>query len=177
MAHSRGSRFPRRTGAGRRVTWNGGPQGTYGTINTSTVILSATSAEAAGDDLTIVRTRGRIILNLEVAGAAGQGFEWAFGMGIVSNNAFGIGVTAVPDPIADEAWDGWFVYEQGTLMSRDSTPLLDGIDSVSQLIVIDSKAMRKIHLTDVIVGVLGVVELGTSQMRAFLQTRILVKLP
>ena len=120
-----------------------------------------------------------MLLNLTAAAAGQQGETWAFGMCIVSQNAAGIGVSAVPDPIADMGWDGWFVYEQGTLLARDATPLVDESGpNVVQWVEIDSKAMRKIHLTDTVVGILGNAEIGgTSTMSAHLDTRMLAKLP
>ena len=177
MAHSRGSRFQKRS-VRRAVSWSLGPSGII-TAGDSAVALFGTAAAALLDDLTIVRVRGDLILNLTAAAGVNQGEEWAFGMCIVSENAAGIGVTAVPDPIGDIGWDGWFVYETGTLLARDATPLTDASgDNVIQRIKIDSKAMRKIHLTDVVVAVLGNAEIGgSSTMGGFLQSRMLAKLP
>ena len=116
------------------------------------------------------------MLQLLTAAALAEGFTWAFGMTIISENAFNVGITAMPDPLVDIAWDGWFVHETGILLATDSTPA-ENAQNASQTIVIDSKAMRKQHNTDVTVAVLGVTEVGTCTMQASLITRVLDKLP
>ena len=99
-------------------------------------------------------------------------------MCVVTQNAAGIGVTAIPDPVVDIAWDGWFYHAQGDIRSQGSTAAQLLTNDVSMVRhVIDSKAMRKIHLTDTIVAVLGVVETTVAVGFAHLRTRILVKLP
>ena len=175
MARSRNLSFPRGSGANRRlVSWALGPRGTVGTISGSSNNTFQTGAQALDDGLTIVRIRGRLLINLLSASAASEGFGWAFGMGIVSENAAGIGVTALPDPIADIAWDGWMVYETGFLMARDATPLTSDLTALQ--IVIDSKAMRKIKNTDVLVAMFGTLEIGTATIAPFLESRLLAKL-
>ena len=178
MAHSRNGRFPRRAGASRRrVSWSLGPRGIL-SAGDSAISLFSVSAESLLDDLTIVRTRGRLTMFLSGVGTANDGQRWAFGMCVVTQNAAGIGATAVPDPIADIGWDGWFVYETGTLVSGDTTPLTDPGQIAQAVIEIDSKAMRKLHLTDTVVGILGNAEIGASStMVAALDTRMLSKLP
>ena len=174
----RNTRFPR-SSARRKTGWSLGPRGTSTTVSSTGTVLFATGTIILLDAVTLIRTRGQLVMNLETADAAGSGFEWAFGMCFVNENAASVGVTAVPDPVADIAWDGWFVYETGTLLSRQATAgLLDApSQSNTDLIRIDSKAMRKTHISDVAFGVLGVTELGTSTMRAFIQSRMLFKLP
>ncbi len=175
MARLNRSRFPR-TGARRRVSWAISPSGQVGPISGNSNNAFPTSAVASLDDLTVVRTRGRLLLQLITADAVGSGFEWAFGMCVVTQNAAGVGVTALPDPIGDIAWDGWFVYEQGWLVASDATPIVDRFVGEQQLIEIDSKAMRKTHLTDNIVAMLGVQEVGTATVRAAFTGRMLSKL-
>ena len=174
MARSRSRRFPL-TGVRRKVSWSGGPVGQTAILTATSTVLFPNVAEAALDDLTIVRTRGQLMVQLITADAALAGFEWAFGMCVVSQNAAGIGVTAVPDPLSDIAWDGWFVYETGFAVSADASPS-EAAPGSQLAISIDSKAMRKMHLTDTIVGVFAVTEIGTATMQAALATRILVKL-
>ena len=174
MAHARHSRF-QRNGARRRVSWSLGPSGTTGVLSATGTSIFPVAAQALTDDLTLVRTRGRLLVQLITATASG-GFQWAFGMCNVTENAAGIGVTAVPDPLDDIAWDGWFVYETGQQISVDASPS-EGAEGSQLFIVIDSKAMRKTHDTDVIVAVFAVTEVGTATMEANLMTRLLDKLP
>ena len=177
MARLRRSRFSQTSGLSlRKVSWSSGPFGQTGAIAASTINAFPNTAVAVLDDLTIVRTRGQLLLQLVSASARGEGFRWAFGMCIVSQNAAGVGVTAVPDPLADIAWDGWFVFETGHLDAIDATPD-PASPGVAQVIVIDSKAMRKLHLTDTVIAMLSVTEQGTADMQGSLSTWILSKLP
>jgi len=176
VAHARSFRSRRTSGSSRRVSWSLGPHGETGTLSAPSSALFTVSSQALIDDLTVIRTRGRLGVGLISAAAEGDGFRWAFGMANVSENAAGIGITAVPTPITDIAWDGWFVFETGTVFTEDSSPAAASPSS-TQIIEIDSKAMRKTHNTDVIVAVFEVVEIGTATMQAFLSTRLLDKLP
>ena len=176
MAHASQSRFPRRSGPRRRVSWAQGPNGRVLGISGPSANLFNLGAQALSDDLTVVRTRGQLILQLVTADALGSGFQWFFGMCNVTENAFGVGVTAVPDPSVDIDWDGWFVYETGFLIAVDSSPA-ENADNAVQVITIDSKAMRKTHNTDVLIAALGVIEFGTCTMQGVLSTRVLDKLP
>ena len=170
------SRFPRNfvRGQRRKVSWSLGVGGPTGAITASAIVLLPVAAQALLDDLTLIRVHGEIQVSLVSASAVGEGYNWAFGMCNVTENAFGIGVTALPDPLGDIGWDGWFVHMQGNMFARDATPL----DDPNLLIhrVIDSKAMRKTHNTDVIVGIFSAIESGTAVLRGDVRTRILDKL-
>ena len=176
MAHARTHQFPRRSGGNRRhVAWSAGPRGATGSLTASGRSLFPVGTTAGEDDLTLIRTRGELQVSLLAASAAGEGIQWALGLCNVTQNAFGIGVTAVPDPIEDAGWDGWFVHEEGVLFARDATPLDDPATLIHR--TIDSKAMRKTHRTDTLIAVFGLAESGAVTVRADLITRILDKLP
>ena len=175
MAHSSRSRFQTRT-ARRRVSWTSGPIGGTGALSASGSTLFPTAQQAALDDLTIVRLHGSLLLLIDSVAALGDGFSWSFGICVVSENAAGIGVTAVPEPLTDVAWDGWFVHEQGDLKGVTTTTM-DNLGGKIERRSIDSKAMRKLHNTDVVIAVLQVVETGDAAMRAFFRSRMLSKLP
>ena len=177
MAHPRGFRSPRTSGQRRKVSWEEGPFGTTGGISAPITTIFPTAQQLVLDDLTVIRMRGELVLYLTVAGgAAGEGFRWAFGMCVVTANAATVGATAVPGPLTDIAWDGWFVHDTGQLVTM-STTLSEASEMQQERIKIDSKAMRKTHNTDVIVAVLETIELGAdSTMQAQLQSRMLVKL-
>jgi len=178
VARGRLLSFPRRSGASRRkVSWAIGPGGQIFGLSASSNNLFPTGSVALVDDLTLVRTRGELIVSLDSIAAVDTGYQWAFGMCNVSENAFGVGVTAVPHPIADLAWDGWFYHVQGHLTpSASTTPDQSAPAWVSKTIV-DSKAMRKTHLSDVLIGVFSVTEIGDASISAQLATRVLDKLP
>ena len=176
MARSQSRFRSQRTGAARRrVSWVIGPTGLLQMTATSNNLF-ATATQLVADDLTWIRTRGELLLQMVTASAALDGFRWAFGMAVVTENAAGIGVTAVPNPIDDVSWDGWFVYETGDLRAITTTVASDS-PGWEVRVPIDSKAMRKTHATDVVVACFGVVETGTASMQAALSLRGLVKLP
>ncbi len=161
-----------RGGQRRLVTWSEGPSGTSGSITASGTALFSVGGQATINDQTIVRTRGQLSFLTNGAPTAVDNMVYAFGICIVSENAFGVGVTAVPAPLTDVFWDGWLYHVQGV------AGLVPGnVGGTSAAVEIDSKAMRKIHFSDVVIGVLEVVETGTVILTALLQTRLLTKLP
>ena len=190
MPRQRGSRFLRGTvGSQRKTSWTGGAAssgpGATQSISVSGALLLGVGLQAIVSGLTIVRTRGNLSLFLVTADAEGSGFNGAFGLGVVSENAFGVGVTAVPHPIADDDWDGWFYHRKFALFApaaitaAGSAKEWSGIGGVAGAIQIDvdSKAMRKFKESDVVVAVLETTEVGTSIMRVAFDSRTLVKLP
>ena len=176
MTRSRLSRFPRGGGSSRRQSsWEPGPGGETSLIAGTVVELFGTSVQAATGGLTAVRLRGDLFVQLASNPAAiGDGYEGAMGVGIVSENAAGIGVTAVPAPLTDVRWDGWLYHRFFTVKGVSAT-LEDG-PGASVRIDVDSKAMRKFNESDVMVAVLEVVERGTETVQATFQSRILLKL-
>ena len=178
MASRRRSRFPRGSSTRRRaVGWEPGPEGILSPAS-STSSLFGTTVVAIIDDITVVRTRGELLFQLLTSSVAQGGFQIGFGMCVVSQNAAGVGATAIPAPIADNQWDGWFVHWQGALKSLGPVTA-DNIVAVDRTlrVPIDSKAMRKLGETDTIVAMLETIEVGVSTMHAELRTRILVKAP
>ena len=96
-----------------------------------------------------------------------------FGMAIISDQAFAIGETATPGPLADSAWDGWFVHKLFTIAGIVGA----GISSSQVRYEIDSKAMRKVPVGNSIVAMFETDnEVGSVTIRANLLTRLLVKL-
>ena len=128
------------------------------------------------DGLTIVRVRGAVQAFLSGAFTALEGYHCALGICIVNEDAFAIGATAVPDPIADSGWDGWF-YHRFFDVHSSHTEVEGGDLSRSISFEVDSKAMRKIPEENVIVAALEVVELGIATMQVYFDSRVLFKLP
>ena len=181
MAHSRGSRFPSRNGSRWRVSWQEGPL-TNGvqTATANGAILWAVNQSAAVDDLTIVRLRGELSIWLEVVTAIGDGFpRAAIGFCVVNENAAGIGVTAVPSPLVDISWDGWFYHQLIGGIQGLSVTESENTGPLSQVrLVIDSKVMRKMHQTDAIMVVMEFSgEVGAATVAFAGGTRVLMKLP
>ncbi len=180
MAHSR--RFGSQTrfgGSQRRKTgWSAGPANAQDSETSAGTVIWSTGQAAQGDGLTIVRLHGELTMFIEAATTAQDGFRSiAHGICIVSQNAAGVGVTAVPAPIDDLAWDGWLWHSlteqvRGFLTTEEGSPL-----SVVRL-KIDSKAMRKVRSLDTIVGVSQFgTEVGAATLTWSARTRMLFKIP
>jgi len=162
----------------RQTAWSLGPNSLGQFITTSSVtpwsngVQLLTEAEA-----TIVRVRGYVSLTLEAISSLGDGFSGAFGMGIVSANAQGVGGTAIPAPVDDADWPGWLWHRFFDIRSVSAT-LSDGANAVAavQRIEIDSKAMRKLGNEEVLQMTIQVVEQGTATIEMHGDSRILFKL-
>jgi len=180
MGNSRGSRFPRISAGNRRkVGWDGGPSSTTTALTAAGASLWSIGSLVGSDGGTLVRTRGQFSAFLSVVGAIQDGFvNGAVGIGVVSENAFGVGITAVPHPLTDDSWDGWLFHRYMGQMRGSATTELFRFPMEAFRWEIDSKAMRKLKETDVIVGV---TELGTLIGAATViyqaDTRMLIKLP
>ena len=169
MARPRGSRF-RSQGQSRKVSWGEGPFGVLSLTATGASVFPTGSA-AVVDDLTLVRTRGALTFITSVPTSANF-MRYGFGICIVSANAAGIGAMAIPSAITDIDWDGWLYHRQGVAGADGGS----GIGTIGAF-QFDSKAMRKMHNTDVIVASLEVEETGAVTVFARLDSRQLFKLP
>ncbi len=173
----RTSRFPRTSGSRRKVTWGVGPRGVVAKSSDGAALFPI-AVQQSLDDTTLIRIRGECLLALDTTGAALEGFS-RIGIGIcnVSSNAAGVGVTAIELPLTDMAWDGWIWHWVGSLFTVGTTPT-DANGSAVVRIPIDNKAMRKIHAFDTLVASIETLEeVGTAQMQAVLNTRVLDMLP
>ena len=158
-----------------RPSWSLGPSGTVArTMSGSSLFL--TGAQATIDEVTIVRTRGILVLQLIVADAALAGYTGAVGICNVTENAFNAGIASIPTPVTDIAWDGWLWYQLFALNAITAT-IADGVNAGAMFkqFTVDSKAMRKTNVTDVIVGVIEVTEATNATLHARLDTRMLSK--
>ena len=96
---------------------------------------------AVAESITLVRTRGQLMVHFDPT-TANDVVRVGFGLGIFSNDAFGIGITAVPGPLTDAGWDWVYhkLFMMGPVFSATETD-----NSINQNVMfeIDSKAMRK----------------------------------
>ena len=120
-----------------------------------------------------MRLHGYVQAILSLATADLDGFQYAIGIGVVSGDAFAVGITAVPKPFDDINWSGWLFHKMGAI----SVPVggQEGTPGDVQLIEIDAKSMRKLSLNDVLFGIVQVGEVGTSSVQFRMGTRILLK--
>ncbi len=81
----------------RRKGWDAGPGQLAVQSNVTAIgsVLFSAGTVALQDGLTLLRLRGMLTFILNSVSAAPSGFTGAFGIGIVKNPAFTIGVTAV----------------------------------------------------------------------------------
>ncbi len=181
MPRFRGSSFPRTNVSNRRKTgWFDGPgQVTLASVTVGGSVVAAVGSQALNDGLTLVRLHGMFTAWLEVVTTIGDGFSnMSIGICVVSENAAGVGVTAIPTPILDQSWDGWWFHQNiGPLIGLETTEVARGpLNAVR--IPIASKSMRKIRLSDFVVFVLEVNnEIGAATMKWQMDTRMLAKLP
>ncbi len=184
MAFLRGSRrqFPSQSRR-RKTAWGLGPGADVLpiTAGTNRVLWTFGTILGLDSEVTIVRVRGILQLWLDLATSAGDGFAGAAGMGLVNSDAFAAGAGSIPGPFSDPGWEGWqwhhywnlrgvAAQSQGQDVSRNA--------NADQLIIIDSKAMRKFSENMTFFGMVETdFETGTAGMVFSANTRVLAKLP
>ena len=181
MPAQRRSSFPLTRGQRRRTGWEIGPEAS------AAVVVSAAGKSAwpggtasALDGMTLVRIRGQFLIYVVTADVVNAGFPYAVGMCMVTEDAFAVGVTAIPDPFTDNGWDGWIWYHSGFIFAGSATEdeFVGRAGSSLERVVVDSKAMRKWPEENVLVGIVGFgTEVGSAIVRFHAETRVLVKLP
>ena len=120
---------------------------------------------------TIVRVRGSLYTKADTIAAAEQPFG-AMAMLIVGEAARAAGIASINQPIADEASEQFFVYEQWFGGGITDTA---GFKAPWYIQNFDSKAMRKIQEGDAIAVVLENAS-ASHGMQFIIKFRLLVKL-
>ena len=147
----------------------------------TTASVTAIVSEAELDNVpnpTLVRIRGHVFNRLStVADALGDCILVAHAIMVVDAKQLAIGVTAMPLPLTDNSED--FLWADSAFLSHGLSSVggLDGNRAMVNL-VIDSKAMRKITLNQVLVMVTEMdVQSGTAGtgMQFGFQLRALLK--
>ena len=170
MARRRSRGFVR-TGPRRQTDWQ------FGFISSSFVTVPASSkvllASIAGSLLdvnapsTIIRTRGILTITSDQTGAVEEQLG-AVGLTLVSDAALSVGVTAIPGPISDFGWDGWFLHQ----FFADEN--LAGSNQSRMTFELDSKAMRKYTGDDALV-LMAENSHATHGLQVAIFLRILIK--
>jgi len=118
--------------------------------NVSTNSKAILESNATFSETTIVRTRGSISIHPQSA-AADVDIIGAIGFGIVSDEAFAVGASAIPGPWSNPDWGGWYVWRsfalQLEIVGSPTSFLLWGWPQLE----IDSKAMRKVENNETMV--------------------------
>jgi len=186
VADTRRSRSPTRSPR-RKTSWIIGPRtGANGSLQSiiSSVKTVATIGVTTVDGETLIRTRGQLLLFLRSATASNNGFTGAFGIGMVTDQAFTAGIASMPGPLNDDEWDGWlyhnyFAVFASSVIAAEVSNADDFANTQSAVLrmEIDSKAMRKTKSKQVMFAALEVEETGVADMSWFFNSRQLFKLP
>jgi len=165
--------FVRGVTARRKTSWDLGPISITGQQFAGTASTAwAAAAQFLTGGLTIARIRGHVDMYLNSATASGDSFVGAHGICVITDDANTAG--AFPDPFTEETWDGWIWHS----FFSTFVPATDAGSWQHSRLIIDSKAMRKVKETDVLIGVTEVSEVNDgSVLNLFAQTRTLFMLP
>ena len=125
------------------------------------------------EGLTLVRLRGELVLSS--TGTSGDSAELAVGIGVVSAEAFAVGVTALSSPITDAFWPGWMYHQWCSVNMVAQSP---NTQFQNYRFEVDNKSMRKLQVGNVLMAVMEMDnEQGTGVTAdVFLNCRGLLKL-
>ena len=140
MARRHVGGFNRSRGPKRSTSWVGpADQGFIAVAAGAKQIISSLPVTT---DITLVRSRGEVGIQPQVN--TDVIITGAYGMAVVTDQAFAAGVASLPGPLTDADWDGWAVWRSFAFqqVQLDATGTL--LSTIRQ--EVDSKAMRK--LTD-----------------------------
>ncbi len=149
MANRRTTRSTR--GFRPQTSWAAVTPATEQTVNAATKVLIGSFVASSPE--TVRRTFG--ILNWRSDQTVNDERPMgAFGMCVVSNEAFAAGVASMPGPFTDADSDLWFVH-QLMFAAFEQSGTVDGFESAAgQSYTINSKAMRKVTDDERIVMIL-----------------------
>jgi len=159
----------------RMVQWTNGPgdETSRAFVATGLVILGL-GIETGTQKFTITRIRGVLTFTLNTIAALANGFRFTYGIGIVSSDAFSVGVTAIPNPQDDMDWP-WMYHGFTSMLSPTGT--LSDIGSAAVVrIPVDVKAMRILNLNEVVFMAVDAAEVGSATASAQFDSRMLLKL-
>ena len=115
----------------------------------TSLVFALNAVALAMRPFTIVRTHWYVKLQSDQA-ASVENQAIGVGLGVVSDRAVAVGVSAVPLPISQMSSSDWFLH---TIVFGDGVCSTDTMTD-SRYVEIDSKAMRKVEIGEDIVVVL-----------------------
>jgi len=172
MANNR-MRTPR-----RRKSWFAMPSQTSNLTSSGTQIVSG-SLNFAESGQTILRSQVDVLFRFTQGAtfAASDAAKIAFGLAVVSTDAFEAGSGSMPDP-AGEAEYSWLYWREIHMTTGEGTAMLP--DAITQVFRDrwDTKAMRKIQARQSMVWVAQYVDISGAPAitLSFGQTRVLLAL-
>ena len=166
------SRVPVRSRAPKRKTvWVGtADQGAVSLASGGSAIVSSFDPSSfAILKATIARVRGEINVFPQVT-TADLSINGAYGLCVVSDEAFAAGAASIPRPFDDDDWAGWLVH--GYFSNRVIASAVDnGLWITSK--AIDSKAMRKVGPGETVVWM---IESQGGAISVLFNARVLIML-
>ena len=129
------NRNQRSSGSRPNRAWEGFGSTGYADVAAAARVIVAGFVPVAGD-VTVLRVVGQLAVSSDQAGV----FEdqiGAFGLMVVSDKAFAVGIGSIPDPVVDRDDDGWFVYQ--SFQSRGDNSVTSSLPRIYDF---DSKAKR-----------------------------------
>ncbi len=166
MARRRSFAAPRARSS-RLTQWIGpADQGYVSVASAGATIISSASFE---EPLTIMRSRGNVSIQ-PGSFAADLNVVGAFGVAIVTTEAFTAGIASIPEPFSDADWGGWFVWRSFSMHLDVQSAVGFDVNSALQFEV-DSKAMRKVSQNETLVTIAESRE-GAFDISANLRTLI-----
>ena len=181
MAQRRGFSHRGRPRSQRRLTaWSVGSGGTGAlSLSASGSSLVGAGVQPTLEGLTIVRTRGELLLELRAATAAGDGFNGAFGIGLAHTPAFDAGIGSLPTPLDEDDGEMWLYHRYFAVVAPVAFAATGFAPTLGAAlrIEVDSKAMRKFPDETTLFAAIQVVEVGTASLSVHWNSRMLVKLP
>ena len=112
-----------------------------------------------------------------------DGFFGAFGIGLARSPAFDAGVASLPTPISEEFQDNWLYHRYLTSLSQGAisaagVSISGGQQDATTAAIrfeVDSKAMRKMNIGDVIYAAVEFTLAGSATAAWSFNSRMLVK--
>ncbi len=133
----------------RIVQWIGIPAQDY--VNVASGGATIIANLAVEDAITVMRNRGMVSIRLQ-AYTADLTVAGAYGMAVVSQEAFAAGVASIPEPFSDSDWGGWMVWR--SFFQRFEFDDATGLTFPAAMdFEVDSKAMRKVGPNEVVVQI------------------------
>ncbi len=166
------ARRPFRQTAKRKTVWIGTATTANLAIASGDNVIHSSFAPDALSMLapTVVRVRGTFIVNPTAFGADLNYFG-AYGLAVVSDEAFVAGAGSIPRVHDDDDWPGWIVHRYYSGHFEFHSGVGVNVQTFEQ--VIDFKAMRKVGVNETLVWM---VEAQVGAVTVMLQARTLMML-
>ena len=137
----------------RPTFWAGSVSQAFAVLTSATPVIQTLVSEAGLENVpnpTLMRTRGQITIANNAGNAVNEAWSVAVGIAVIGARAFAAGTGSVPLPLTDSGNDKWLWWGHATINTGifNSTNATLKVDQ--KVLMVDSKAMRKIEADEVI---------------------------